>query len=109
MLGWQNETPRGIEIKEWFVKGKSKRFNNEASSSRKDSFKLKKKRRASDLKNLEDPDKGKILATKNEEMEHGEMIEELEKGKILETKEPEQGLSSGIILNQVQDEKEKNN
>ncbi|MBW0563838.1 hypothetical protein O181_103553 [Austropuccinia psidii MF-1] len=67
----------------------------------------KKNRSDPDSKNLEDPDKDKILSTKDEDMEDGEIIEELEEGKILETQEPEKALSSGIISNQVQDEQEK--
>ncbi|MBW0498020.1 hypothetical protein O181_037735 [Austropuccinia psidii MF-1] len=112
MLGWQTGPPRGMEIfsmgkiKEWFVKGKSKRFNNKSSSSKKGSFKLKKKRSDSDSKNFEDPDKDKILFTKDEKIEDGEIIEELEEGHILETQETEKGPSSGIISNQVQDEQE---
>ncbi|MBW0467692.1 hypothetical protein O181_007407 [Austropuccinia psidii MF-1] len=40
-------------------------------------------------------------------MEDGEIIEELKEGNIFEAKEPEQVPSSGIISNQVQEEKEK--
>ncbi|MBW0499968.1 hypothetical protein O181_039683 [Austropuccinia psidii MF-1] len=103
ILGWQTGPSVGMEL---FSMGKIKEIQNKSSSSEKGSFKFKRKRGDSDSKNLEDPDKDRILSTNNEDMEDGEIIEELEDGQILEMQEPEQGQSSEVIKNLVQNEQE---